>query len=316
MPIPVDEAGLDVAALARTKVDAVVVTPAHHFPTGAVMSAERRAALVAWAKDRGALILEDDYDAEYRYDREPIGALHGLAPEQVIYGVGKQDAAPGLRLGWMLILPRLVEPIAVTKEHVDRGPPGSRSWRSPTSCHAASSTTTCAGCGRSTGARRDLLLDVMRRELPELRPVGHRRGCTSSRLPPGVDEAAAVRRAASAGVGVYGLSRYGYARNSDAGGLIFGWGSHRNRDCRRHRSGRGSDGFDARRSGSGSGPAGSFHEGLAGRGRNSALIAEARVQDADAGYRARPACDAPGLVRQAPCASWMRSSMRLSTRIR
>ena len=77
VPVPVDEAGLDVAALARAGVDAVVVTPAHHFPTGAVMSAERRAALVAWAKDRDALILEDDYDAEYRYDREPIGRSTG-----------------------------------------------------------------------------------------------------------------------------------------------------------------------------------------------------------------------------------------------
>ena len=71
------------------------------------MSAERRAALVAWAKDRGALILEDDYDAEYRYDREPIGALHGLAPEQVIYaGSASKTLAPGLRLGWMLAFRR------------------------------------------------------------------------------------------------------------------------------------------------------------------------------------------------------------------
>ena len=88
------------------------------------MSAERRASLVAWAKDRGALILEDDYDAEYRYDREPIGALHGLAPEQVIYaGSASKTLAPGLRLGWMLVPPRLVDAIALKKEHVDRGSP-------------------------------------------------------------------------------------------------------------------------------------------------------------------------------------------------
>ncbi|HET9344821.1 MAG TPA: PLP-dependent aminotransferase family protein [Candidatus Limnocylindrales bacterium] len=227
VPVPVDEAGLDVAALARTKVDAVVVTPAHHFPTGAVMSAERRAALVAWAKDSGALILEDDYDAEYRYDREPIGALHGLAPEQVIYaGSASKTLAPGLRLGWMLVPPRLVEPIAMTKEHIDRGSPSLEQLAFADFLSRGEFDHHLRRMRPIYRARRDVLLDAIRRHLPELRPVGASAGLhVFAWLPPGVDEGAIVRRAASAGVGVYGLSRYGYARSSGGGGLIFGYGA-------------------------------------------------------------------------------------------
>jgi len=95
-------------------VDAAFVTPAHQFPTGTVLSPERRAALIAWARSTGALVLEDDYDAEYRYDRQPVGSLQGLAPDVVIYGGStSKTLAPGLRLGW-LVLP----------SHLQAEPPG------------------------------------------------------------------------------------------------------------------------------------------------------------------------------------------------
>ena len=84
VPLDVDEHGMCVDGLER--VDAAFVTPAHQFPTGTVLSPERRAALIAWARSTGALVLEDDYDAEYRYDRQPVGSLQGLAPDVVIYG--------------------------------------------------------------------------------------------------------------------------------------------------------------------------------------------------------------------------------------
>ena len=122
VPIPVDDDGIVVEVLARSDPDAVVLTPAHHFPTGAVLTADRRAALVAWATERDRLILEDDYDAEYRYDREPIGAIQGLAPDQVIYaGSASKTLAPGLRLGWLVVPPGLVDDVAATKEATDRG---------------------------------------------------------------------------------------------------------------------------------------------------------------------------------------------------
>ena len=95
-------------------VDAAFVTPAHQYPTGAVLSPERRAALIDWARSTRAIVLEDDYDAEFRYDRQPVGSLQGLAPDVVIYGGStSKTLAPGLRLGW-LVLP----------SHLQAEPPG------------------------------------------------------------------------------------------------------------------------------------------------------------------------------------------------
>jgi GntR family transcriptional regulator/MocR family aminotransferase len=99
--IPVDQNGLRVAALADEEV--VVLTPAHQFPTGAVLAAERRAALLEWAEDVDGLVVEDDYDSELRYDRDAVGALQGLAPERVCsIGSVSKRLAPGIRLGWLL----------------------------------------------------------------------------------------------------------------------------------------------------------------------------------------------------------------------
>jgi GntR family transcriptional regulator/MocR family aminotransferase len=227
VPIPVDDSGLDVAALARSSVDAVVVTPAHHFPIGAVMSAERRAALVAWAKDRDALILEDDYDAEYRYDREPIGALQGLLPSHVIYaGSASKTLAPGLRLGWMLVPPPLVELIARKKEEIDRGSASLEQLAFADFLAHGEFDHHLRRMRPIYRARRDVLLDAIQCDLPDLRPVGASAGLhVFAWLPPGVDEASVVRRAAAAGVGIYGLSQYGYASIDGPGGIIFGYGA-------------------------------------------------------------------------------------------
>src|SRR5262245_45453223 len=104
IPIPVDEAGLIVDRLEKTDAGAVLVTPAHQFPLGSVLAPERRSALLDWAQRRHTLVIEDDYDAEYRYDREPIGSLQGVAPEHVAYiGSASKILAPTLRLGWLLL---------------------------------------------------------------------------------------------------------------------------------------------------------------------------------------------------------------------
>jgi GntR family transcriptional regulator/MocR family aminotransferase len=113
LPLEVDQDGLMLERLHGEDVDAVALAPAHQYPTGAVLSPARRAALLAWARDRDALIVEDDYDAEYRYDRQPIGSLQGLAPEHVVYGGStSKTLAPAVRLGWMVLPERLVQPIA------------------------------------------------------------------------------------------------------------------------------------------------------------------------------------------------------------
>ncbi len=108
IPVPVDGDGIDVAALARTQADAVLVTPAHQFPTGVVLTPERRRALLDWARATDGLVIEDDYDAEFRHDGPPVGALQGLAPDHVAYiGTASKALAPGLRLGWLALPQRL-----------------------------------------------------------------------------------------------------------------------------------------------------------------------------------------------------------------
>ena len=124
MPVPVDAGGVDVGALAAAAPDAVVVTPAHQFPTGVVLTPERRAALVEWAAARDALVLEDDYDAEYRYDRNPVGAVQGLAPDRVVYaGSVSKTLAPALRLGWLVVPRDLIGALAEAKASDDLGTP-------------------------------------------------------------------------------------------------------------------------------------------------------------------------------------------------
>jgi len=122
VPIRVDDRGLDPAALADVHADAVLVAPAHSYPSGSTLDSARRQELGTWATRSGALIIEDDYDAELRYDRSPLGALQGLAPDQVIYiGSVSKTLTPALRLGWLVAPPRLIEPLAREKHNDDMG---------------------------------------------------------------------------------------------------------------------------------------------------------------------------------------------------
>jgi GntR family transcriptional regulator/MocR family aminotransferase len=122
VPIEVDDEGLDVVRLAEHRVAAVLVAPAHSYPTGAVLSPARRTALIEWARNKDVLIIEDDYDAEFRYDRAPIGALQGLAPECVAYaGCASKTLTPALRLGWIALPGRLVDDVVRQKLLDDMG---------------------------------------------------------------------------------------------------------------------------------------------------------------------------------------------------
>jgi GntR family transcriptional regulator/MocR family aminotransferase len=227
VPVPVDVDGIMVEALALTDADAVSVTPAHHFPTGAVLSPERRAELVAWATERDALVLEDDYDAEYRYDREPIGAVHGLAPEHVVYaGSASKTLAPGLRLGWVIVPTALVDQVAAIKDASDRGSASLEQLAFADFLSRGEFDHHLRRMRPIYRARRDTLLAALGRHLPDLRPVGASAGLhVIAWLPDGVDEAALVERAAAAGVAAYGLASYHSARRDAPGGLLFGYGT-------------------------------------------------------------------------------------------
>jgi len=120
--IACDEDGVRVDRLSGASARAVLVTPAHQYPLGITMSAGRRTALVQWARRHQALIIEDDYDGEFRYDRQPVGALQRLDPEHVIYvGSTSKTLAPGLRLGWLSAPAAMAGALAAAKDHLDRG---------------------------------------------------------------------------------------------------------------------------------------------------------------------------------------------------
>jgi GntR family transcriptional regulator/MocR family aminotransferase len=122
VPVAVDAAGIRVEELARTGADAVMLSPAHQHPTGVVLSSERRGELVAWLQRRGAIAIEDDYDAEFRYDRAAVGALQGLAPDRVVYaGSTSKTLAPALRIGWLVVPPALLDVVTRHKVLADRG---------------------------------------------------------------------------------------------------------------------------------------------------------------------------------------------------
>ncbi|MER5944471.1 PLP-dependent aminotransferase family protein [Streptomyces sp. NPDC001904] len=118
VPLTVDEHGARVAELGAlgSGVRGVLLTPAHQFPTGGPLHPERRAAVVDWARGRGGLVVEDDYDGEFRYDRKPVGAVQGLDPEHVVYvGSVSKSLSPALRLGWMVLPGRLVRDVVAAK---------------------------------------------------------------------------------------------------------------------------------------------------------------------------------------------------------
>lgn len=114
VPVPVDDDGLRVGDL--DAVGAVICTPTHQYPMGVALAPHRRAALVTWAREAGAWVVEDDYDGEFRFDRHPVGALHGLDPDRIVYaGTASKSLAPGLGIAWLVVPPVLVEPLLETK---------------------------------------------------------------------------------------------------------------------------------------------------------------------------------------------------------
>ncbi len=216
-----DSAGPDGAA----DVPAVLLNPSHQFPLGGALPPDRRAAAVGWARRTGGLVLEDDYDGEFRYDRQHVGALQGLDPDHVVYlGTASKSLAPGLRLGWMVLPPSLVTEVARL---------GGRSTGVLEQLALAEFLTSGAYDRHVRAARlryrrrRDALVAALADRAPEIRVGGIAAGLHAVlRLPPGTEEPV-VRAAAWQGLMLHGLSRYRHpsAAVKPVDALVVGYGT-------------------------------------------------------------------------------------------
>jgi GntR family transcriptional regulator / MocR family aminotransferase len=221
--IPVDGEGISMSTLERSRAEAVVLTPAHQFPTGVVLSPARRAALVAWARRTGGHIIEDDYDAEFRFDRDPVGSLQGLLPSHVILtGSVSKALSPGLRLGWMVAPPGLARGARHLREVLDLGSPVLEQ-------HTLARFLADGGYDRHLRRartvyrrRRDALASALATYLPQATVMGINAGLhLYAQLPDGVDDQALAAAALEHGVNVLATSPM--RTNPGKPGLVIGF---------------------------------------------------------------------------------------------
>jgi GntR family transcriptional regulator / MocR family aminotransferase len=226
VPIAVDDDGIDVEALAAAAPDAAIVTPAHSLPAGAVLAAERRLALVEWARGRGALLLEDDYDAELRYDRRgPAGTLQGLAPDLVVLaGSVSKTLAPALRLGWLCLPGEAVAAATIARGMLDGGGPRLEEMALADLVASGAFDRHVRAARAHYREKRAALLAALEAVLPGARVRGIAAGLhVLLELPAGVDEAAVVADCGAAGVRVQGLADFTRAHPRPPA-LVLGYG--------------------------------------------------------------------------------------------
>ncbi|MGW0186194.1 MocR-like pyridoxine biosynthesis transcription factor PdxR [Streptomyces sp. NPDC003362] len=225
VPLPFDAAGTGLDGLDGTGAGAVLLTPSHQFPMGVALRPERRAAVVDWARRTGGLILEDDYDGEFRYDRQPVGALQDLDPDHVVHlGTASKSLAPGLRLGWMVLPPSLVDEVRAL---------GGSAVAALDQLTLAEFITSGAYDRHVRAARlryrrrRDALVAAVAARAPEVTVTGIAAGLhVLLQLPPGTEQSV-VRAAAWQGLAVHGLSRYRHPRAAGrpVDALVVGYGT-------------------------------------------------------------------------------------------
>jgi GntR family transcriptional regulator / MocR family aminotransferase len=226
--LPVDEHGADIdriADLGTGAPSAVVVTPAHQYPTGVTLHPSRRQALTTWARASGGLIIEDDYDGEFRYERQPIGALQGTAPDQVVYlGTTSKTLAPGLRLGWMVLPHRLIDSLTEVKLRTDLSAPAITQL-------TLAELITSHGYDRHIRTmrfryrrRRDQLVRALEAIEPDL-VSGVAAGLQAHvRLPAGgPTEEQIIAAAAAEGLALDGMSQHWHGGSPPSAGLLIGF---------------------------------------------------------------------------------------------
>jgi GntR family transcriptional regulator/MocR family aminotransferase len=225
VPVPVDERGARTDLLSTLAARALVVTPAHQYPTGVTLHPRRRGEATEWARERGTLVIEDDYDGEFRYDRQPVGALQGVAPDHVAYvGTASKTLGPALRLAWIVLPPDLVEPVADAKRLTDLHTEtiGQLSLADLIASHAYDRHV--RGCRARYRHRRDLLLRRLGRRY-ELSGVAAGLHALVG-LPSGVRETDVRAAAAAVGLAVGTLEEHWHEPRDDRPqGLIVGYGT-------------------------------------------------------------------------------------------
>ena len=227
VPVPVDEHGLQVDDLARSGLRAVLLTPAHQFPTGVVLAPRRRRDLMDWAAGADALIIEDDYDAEYRYDRAPVPALQASAPGLVAYaGSTSKTLAPGMRLGWLIPPSRLHANLVEAKHASDLGSPALPQLVLARLIASGELEQHIRLVRKRQRSRRDALLRALHEHLPAARVQGIAAGLHllitfPGRTGPDTDLAEAILRA---GVLVHPLSWHRH--RPGVPGIVLGYAAH------------------------------------------------------------------------------------------
>jgi GntR family transcriptional regulator / MocR family aminotransferase len=226
IPIAVDAEGLCVDRLPQSGADAVTLTPAHQHPTGVVLSGRRRTELLAWLRERDAIAVEDDYDAEYRYDRTAVGALQGLDPERVVYaGSLSKTLAPALRIGWLVLPPALLDAVCAAKLRADRG-------TGRIEQHALADFLARGEMDRHIRRmralyrrRRDRLVEALEEVLPEANISGVAAGLhVTAGLPEDDDEEAIREEAAERRVALETMNEFRWDGGEGAPALVLGYG--------------------------------------------------------------------------------------------
>ncbi|WP_293769532.1 PLP-dependent aminotransferase family protein [Sporichthya sp.] len=219
VPIPVDRDGLQVDALARSEASAVLCTPAHQYPCGVSLSPERRASLLRWATEVDGLVLEDDYDADFRYERTPMGCLQGMDPMHVaLLGSVSKTLAPALRIGWVVTPPHLLAALRAAKRDDDLGGNTLDQHVLARLLSTGSYDRHLRLLRRRYRIRRDGLVGAFTRLLPDWEILGSAGGLHLTVRPPeGTPENRLVAAAAGLGLAVFGLGAMSVERAPMAG---------------------------------------------------------------------------------------------------
>jgi GntR family transcriptional regulator / MocR family aminotransferase len=225
--VAVDDDGLVVDDLRRSGARAVLVTPAHQYPTGVLLSPSRRVALVEWAREVDGYIIEDDYDAEYRYDRHPVGALQGIAPDRVIYsGTVSKSLAPGLRLGWLVLPEPLVDRVAWSRRVTDHATPSIAQATYASFLSNGDLDRHLRRTRRIYRHRRDAVIAALAKWFPDATVSGIAAGLhVLVTLPCALDDTVIAARALAAGVRTFPLTDYRLQpRPESEPALVLGYG--------------------------------------------------------------------------------------------